>query len=144
LPEELFNPFLGSFMKKNILLIPALCLLAFGCSRNNVNIAPPSAPSDQSQTDDQNSMDQSTDQMQSSVDQAMSADQQITQSINSAIMNDSTLSSSAKSVQVTSSNGNVSLQGMVKSRQEKNKLVAMAKATPGVSSVDATMLVVQP
>jgi len=64
------------------------------------------------------------------------ADQQISARIRHAIASDDSLSRSAKSVTVVTSDGVVTLRGAVPNEQERNALVAKARSVAGVVALD--------
>jgi osmotically-inducible protein OsmY len=64
------------------------------------------------------------------------ADRSLTQRVRQAVMDDESLSSSAKNAKIMSRDGVVTLRGPVQSSQEKTKLAAIAQKTDGVKRVD--------
>jgi osmotically-inducible protein OsmY len=71
------------------------------------------------------------------------ADTTITQNIRNAIMADNTLSTTAKNVSVSTSNGVVTLSGSVTTTQEKDAIAKKAKAVQGVDKVDNQIEVIR-
>lgn len=69
------------------------------------------------------------------------ADWQITGEVKKAIVTDGQLSMSSKRVSVTTNMGVVTISGTVSSRNDMNRIVSLAKAVPGVQSVDNQMSV---
>ena len=64
------------------------------------------------------------------------ADWEITTHVKSAIMSDSSLSAGAKLVSVSTTNGVVTLIGSVPTKQDRERIVKLAKETRGVTKVD--------
>jgi hyperosmotically inducible periplasmic protein len=67
---------------------------------------------------------------------ASEADQELGSSIRQAIVDDDSLSTTAKSVTVASLDGVVTLRGRVESPGEKQAIAAIARRAPGVKRVD--------
>jgi hypothetical protein len=65
-----------------------------------------------------------------------SSDRTITQRIRQAVMDDGSFSWSAKSIEIETVNGVVTLSGPVRSSQEISQLTTLASAMPGVKRVD--------
>ena len=63
------------------------------------------------------------------------ADLKITQAIRKSIMNQN-LSTNAKNIKIVTQNGEVTLRGPVDNSAEIEKINALAKAVPGIKSVD--------
>ncbi len=97
-------------MKKNLLLIPVLCLFCCACQ-------------DRPRTGAQ-------------VQEASLDDWQLTANVKTAIMTDTTISASAKLVSVNSSKGVVTLTGTVPTQDDKTKIEAIVKGVTGVTKVD--------
>jgi osmotically-inducible protein OsmY len=73
-------------------------------------------------------------QMQS--DNGQKADWKITANVKKQLMADSTLSSSARMISITTNNGVVTLTGTVADRNERNKVISIVQNVDGVQSVD--------
>jgi hyperosmotically inducible protein len=65
-----------------------------------------------------------------------SGDLALTRRIRRSIMKDGSLSMMAKNVKVISANGDVTLRGPVKTKKEKSRVAARAKAIAGADRVD--------
>ncbi len=104
-----------SVMKK-ILVVAAFCGLCVSCG-NNPNRNP-----------DYNN------RTQSNVNQP--SDDNITDSVKQRLRSDSTLSSSARMVSVSTYNGVVTLTGTVANSNESRRIESMVLGVPGVQSVD--------
>lgn len=63
------------------------------------------------------------------------ADREITQAIRKSIMKQE-LSTNAKNIKVITRNGEVTLRGPVDSKSEAEKIVTMAKAIPGIKTLN--------
>lgn len=63
------------------------------------------------------------------------ADTDITQAVRKSIMNEQ-LSMNAKNIKIITQNGEVTLRGPVDSSAERNKIVELANAVPGIRSVN--------
>lgn len=63
------------------------------------------------------------------------ADIQVTRKIREAIVGDSALSTGAKNIKIITINGNVTLDGIVRNQQEKDRLEGIAKHILGVKAV---------
>ena len=68
-------------------------------------------------------------------------DSTITAKVKSSLLADSVVS--ASTIDVDTTNGAVSLNGMVKSEQERQRAIQLAQSTQGVRVVDARNLVVR-
>ena len=101
-------------MKKSLFLVPLFCLLATSCHQ--------STP-------------------QSRTERQMTSDEKITERIQNALINDTSLSKSAQAIDVTTEDGVVTLQGYVASAREKDKILRMARATHGVKDVKNELLI---
>lgn len=97
---------------KKILVIPAVCLLCFGCSHNDC------CENNSVQT------------------QNNSADWEITTKVKTAIMSDTSISAGARFVSVNTTDGVVTLTGTVSSRSDRDKIGKIAKNVSGVVKVD--------
>ena len=64
------------------------------------------------------------------------ADQELTSSIRQAIMDDDSLSATAKNTSVATLDGVVTLRGRADSPDEKQAIAAIARSVPGVKRVD--------
>lgn len=64
------------------------------------------------------------------------ADRSLTQDLRKAVMADSALSMNAKNIKIVSSNGKVTLRGVVASEAERKSIVALLQAVPGVGELD--------
>jgi BON domain-containing protein len=74
------------------------------------------------------------------MDQGTSADDvKITQAIRQALTSTQGLSVDARNVKIITRDGNVTLRGQVRDQAERDKVVAAAKRTAGVKSVDETL-----
>jgi osmotically-inducible protein OsmY len=69
------------------------------------------------------------------------ADVATTQTIREAVLADDSLSFRAKNVKVVTSNGKVTLRGMVESDDERNAIDAQARKVAGSTSVDDELVV---
>lgn len=97
---------------KNLLLIPAMCVLCFGCN-----------PNDRSNN-------------QGAKEQEHSADWVITTKVKSAIMADASLSATARLVSVNTTNGVVTLTGTVPTQEDSDRIAKIAQNVSGVVSVN--------
>jgi len=102
-------------MMKFLAMIPVLGLVCFGCSNNG-----------NSSTSNQNESP---------------ADWTITTKVKAAIMSDSSLSSSARLVSVTTNNGVVILTGNVPYQYDADRIVKITKNVDGVNRVDNQLVV---
>jgi hyperosmotically inducible protein len=100
---------------KFLALIPALCLVCFGCSN--------------------------TSSSNKSSSQEASSDWEITTKVKASILSDSSVSGSARFVSVTTNNGVVTLTGNVPSQADANRIVKITKNVDGVQSVDNQLTV---
>ncbi|HEV7816609.1 MAG TPA: BON domain-containing protein [Janthinobacterium sp.] len=64
------------------------------------------------------------------------ADRKLLAAVRRAVVQDKTLSTTARNVKIMAANGVVTLRGPVKSDDEKSKIETLAKQVDGVSSVD--------
>ena len=103
---------------KYLLFMPILCLLCVGCGYNN--------------NSDSNCCVQSQSEENSS-------DWSITTKVKAAIMSDTSISGSAHFVSVSTNNGVVTLTGSVSSREDRDRIVKIARNVRGVKSVDNQM-----
>jgi hyperosmotically inducible protein len=67
------------------------------------------------------------------------ADVTLTQRIRQAVMDDDTLSMTAKNIKIITVNGVVTLRGPVDSEQERNRIVAKAEQLAGAKKVDSQL-----
>ncbi len=104
---------IGENHMKFLALIPALCLVCFGCN----NASSPNRSSSQES----------------------SSDWAITTKVKAAILSDSSVSGSARFVSVTTNNGVVTLTGNVPSQADAGRIVKITKNVEGVRSVDNQM-----
>jgi hyperosmotically inducible protein len=110
-------------MKRQFFILSSICLLLTACEQNRTDNTARNArdrgatvtPGDQSEND---------------------ADRSITQKVRQAIMEDDSLSTNAKNVKIMTTNGVVTLRGIVNSEREKNVIGQKAKAVSGVRNVD--------
>jgi len=107
---------------KKILVIAALCGLCVACDRN-----PNRNPDYNNRT-------------QSNVNQP--SDDNITASVKKRLRSDSTLSSSARMISVSTYNGVVTLTGTVANSDESRRVESMVLGVPGVQSVDNQLTLV--
>jgi hyperosmotically inducible protein len=77
-----------------------------------------------------------------SSDAPQQADWKITAAVKKKLSTDSSLSSGARMISVTTNNGVVTLSGTVTDSNERNKVMRMVKAVPGVTSVDDDQLTI--
>jgi hyperosmotically inducible periplasmic protein len=63
-------------------------------------------------------------------------DLKTTQAIRKALMNDSSLSMTAKNIKIITAGGQVTLRGPVKSADEKSKIDQLAKSAAGHAKID--------
>jgi hyperosmotically inducible protein len=63
-------------------------------------------------------------------------DLKTTQAIRKALMNDSSLSMTAKNIKIITADGQVTLRGPVKSADEKSKIDQLAKGAAGNAKID--------
>jgi hypothetical protein len=104
-------------MKKNLFILSCTCVLLSSCETNQ-----PTAPQQQTTP----SMDKTQDEKSVGV----------VQELRQRLMGDDSLSSSAKTIEITEINGVVTLSGKVDSEEEKNKIAAHAKSVNGIKNVD--------
>ncbi len=71
----------------------------------------------------------------SSQDSSPAGDSQLASKVRQALMNDSTLSSTAHNVKVTSHGGMVTLRGKVNTNEDKDAIIAKAKEVAGSTNV---------
>ena len=76
--------------------------------------------------------------------QSQPSDWDITANVKKNLMSDSSLSSSARMISVTTNNGVVTLTGTVANKEESRKVVRIAKNVSGVTSVDNQLTVSNP
>ncbi len=112
---------------RKMLVVSALCAMCAVCTSCTMSC-----------TKDKN--DNQTSDCPSDVSQA---DWKITGNVKKKLMGDSSLSSSARMVSVTTNNGVVTLTGNVASRDESRKVVSLVESVDGVKNVD-NQLVVSP
>lgn len=98
---------------KKMLFIPAMCILCASSYSNS------------------NDYSNANNQVQS-----QPADWEITANVKKNLMMDSSLSSHARIISVTTNNGVVSLTGTVASKEESEKVIGIVKNVSGVKSVD--------
>jgi hyperosmotically inducible protein len=67
------------------------------------------------------------------------ADVTLTQQIRKAVMEDDTLSMTAKNIKIITVNGVVTLRGPVDNEQERNRIVAKAEQLAGAKKVDSQL-----
>lgn len=96
---------------KSLLLIPTICLLCFACTPNSSsnNIA---------------------------TEEEQSSDWMITTKVKANILDDTTISTSARFVSVSTTNGVVTLKGSVPTKEDRSKIVKITKKVQGVISVN--------
>ncbi len=109
-------------MKKN-LLIPVVCAMLASCSNNS------------------NSSEYYYEDNQTQSNPTQPADWEITANVKKMLMADSSLSSSARMISVTTNNGVVTLTGTVVSNEEMSMVVSMVQNTSGVVKVDNQLVV---
>lgn len=116
-------------MKKQLLLLPALCLMFTAC--DNTSTSTPNADNTARNARDRNGQTLTPgDQLENE------ADRGLTQKIRQSLMDDDSLSTNAKNVKIITVNGVVTLRGTVNSDREKNEIGKKAKSVSGVRSVD--------
>ena len=71
------------------------------------------------------------------------ADRKIVQQIRQAVTKDESLSTRAHNVTIVSRNGNVTLRGAVKDKNEKEQVTSKAQQVDGVTKVDNQFVVTQ-
>jgi len=119
-------PFLGAYVvihtkyilehiMKTLLFIPAVCLLCVACNGASSN---------------------SDGYSNGTQMQSQPSDWDITAHVKKNLMTETSLSSSARMISVTTNDGVVTLTGTVATREESRQVVRIVKATPGVRSVD--------
>ena len=104
-------------MKRQLFILPAVCLLLSGCEMERVE-GPgkeKGAPREQVESE---------------------ADRGVTQRIRQALMDDDSLSTNAKNIKIITANGVVILRGTVNSEKEKGDIGKKAKDVTGVKNVD--------
>lgn len=94
--------------------------------------APPAAP-DNSRV---NTRDRSGDTLTPTDQGGSEADRKLTQQVRQAVMQDDSLSFTAKNIKIITVNGKVTLRGPVKSEQERAAIDAAAKRVAGASQVE--------
>ncbi len=72
------------------------------------------------------------------------ADLDLTAAIRKALMDEDALSVNAKNIKIISRDGVVTLRGPVETQAEKDRIDALAKAVPGVITVDNQLEVERP
>jgi osmotically-inducible protein OsmY len=107
-------------MKKN-LLIPVVCVMFASCSNNT------------------NSTDYSNEDNRAQSNSNQPADWEITANIKKNLMDDSSLSDSARMISVTTNNGVVTLTGTAVSNEEMRNVVSMVQNMNGVVRVDSQL-----
>lgn len=110
-------------MKKQLLSLAVLCVFLTGCDHDDhKGETPARGMTGQAGT-------AATDQSESK------EDVEITKKIRSAIMDDDSLSPTAKNIKITTIKGVVTLRGPVTAEREKRDLLRIAKAVSGVRDV---------
>ncbi len=100
-------------MKKNLFLIPTLCVLCCACQQ----ATPPSEP------EQQNKSEESLE------------DWELTANVKTAIITDKSLSASARLVSVNSNKGIVTISGTVPTKEDMDRISMIVKKIPGVKKV---------
>jgi hypothetical protein len=119
---------------KKVLFISAICSLFVSCSCNSKDM-PRNDNGNCNQCPDKNTpCNGGSNQMQS--DNGQKADWKITANVKKQLMADSTLSSSARMISITTNNGVVTVTGTVADRSERNKVISIVENVDGVQSVD--------
>lgn len=122
----------GVSMKKTLLFLSSLSLLAAACNSSNTN-APQTRSPDNTQVNDR---DASGDTLTSGNQSESDADRTITQNIRKAIVADNNLTMLAKNIKIITINGVVTLRGPVNSESEKQAIGNKASQVPGVTRVN--------
>jgi len=104
---------------KKILYVPIICVIFAACNAGSGNMAA-----------------SSSDYSENSQSQSQPSDWQITANVKKELMGDSSLSSSARMISVSTTNGVVTLSGTAASKSERRKIVSMVENMDGVQSVD--------
>ncbi len=108
---------------KKIIFVSALCAMCAVCVSCN--------------KDNNRNYNQSTDTSDCSAStDASQSDWKITANVKKKLMSESSLSSSARMVSVTTNNGVVTLTGTVASRDESRRVVSLVESVDGVKNVD--------
>jgi osmotically-inducible protein OsmY len=116
-----------------ILLIAAVGVTACGRDQRSGDQTSRSTAADNTA---QNERDRSGDSKTPGDQAENEADRTITQQVRQAITSDSSLSTDAQNVKIITADGNVTLRGPVKNKEEKEKIEAKAKQVAGVKRVD--------
>lgn len=104
-------------MKKQLLILSALCFFLSACQTDNKSPSPSSS-------------------QVSSKPVETEADRAITQQIRQLLMDDDSLSIGAKNIKIITMNGVVTLRGTVNSEREKTEIGRKTKSMSGVRTVD--------
>ncbi len=124
-------------MKNHFLRIVAtaslLCLAA--ASANSQTIAPGAARTVPADNAKSNNLDPTNTSATADAQKNDSSDLSVTQRIRRKVMADKSLSSYAHNVKIVSVNGTVTLNGVVRSEQEKSMVAAKAASVAGESHV---------
>ena len=90
-----------------------------------------------------NKRDRGNDTLTSGDQSGNKSDRELTRKIRREITKNKELSTTAKNIKIITTNGKVTLRGPVKSEEERNTIVAAAKAAAGDSQVDNQLEVKQ-
>jgi len=104
-------------MRKALLLIPAMCLAFVACGRDGY-------------------YDDDSNDVQSQENSESSSDWTITSKVKAEIMADTSISGYARWVSVSTTDGVVTLTGTAPTREDREKVVKIAKRVKGVMRVD--------
>lgn len=117
-------------MMKNLLLIGLLSLAVAACEQPGKTDHRRDGYKGKNTRDREMVVNSPYEQSESEADRALS------QKIRQAIMSDSSLSSQAKNIKVTTEDGVVTLNGSVLNDKEKDMLIKKIKSMPGVQKVE--------
>ena len=115
-------------MKRTLLALGCLTALSVAVLAGNEKTQPDNTA--------KNERDRSGETKTSGDQSNSSADLKTTQAIRQALMKDGELSTTAKNIEVITTNGQVTLRGPVKTAQEKSKIDQLAKSAAGGAKID--------
>lgn len=120
---------------KKILVLGAICLSLGACEN------PRKTPS--ADNTERNMRDRNSESITAGSQSETAQDRDITQRIRRALMDDNSLSTTAKNVKVITINANVTLKGPVRTQNEKETIVARAREVEGVGNVNDQLEVIR-
>lgn len=121
-------------MRMLLLFLISVLIVDVGCSRGRH--APKPTAAIEPDNSRRNGRDRNEEIKTGENQSEKEADRTITQNIRDVLRADASLSTNAKNIKIVTTQGTVTLRGLVKNEKEKNAIEAKAKGVTGVKSVN--------